>query len=297
VRADRLSSGTALSPEIATGWIVFVYKTAPGQGVWLNGDPLREGGGINLYQFCGGDPINGIDPWGLEITYSYSRRKDLLLSPPGIVPYLEGDTAIEQLAAGTYNAIPLVFNGVTSTVGNAFDSLGQLVAGGGNIVNWGISKTADHALAELAGEFTEAALWVYIVPAVTEAAALRMAPRPLASGSTQSMLAKRVAAKEAGALTYNELRQAGVNLTDRMSGNQFRKLVESIKQNGLQDKVINFVKVGYENYVVLGNNRLQAARQLGITDQLIFKEAQLPFRGFKTENDVINAAAEVVGGH
>jgi RHS repeat-associated protein len=91
--------------------------------------------------------------------------------------------------------------------------------------------------------------------------------------------------------------KAGVNLTDRMSGNQFRKLVESIKQNGLQDKVINFVKIGDENYVVLGNNRLQAARQLGITDQLIFKEVQLPFRGFKTENDVINAAAEVVGGH
>jgi RHS repeat-associated protein len=33
---------------------------------WLNGDPLREGGGINLQRFCGGDPINAIDPWGLE---------------------------------------------------------------------------------------------------------------------------------------------------------------------------------------------------------------------------------------
>jgi len=49
-----------------------------------------------------------------------------------------------------------------------------------------------------------------------------------------------------------------MNLIDRMGGNQFRKLVESIKQNGLQDKVINFVKIGDENYVVLGNNRLQA---------------------------------------
>jgi hypothetical protein len=106
-----------------------------------------------------------------------------------------------------------------------------------------------------------------------------------------------LAVKSGGALTYGELRQAGVNLTDRMSGNQFKKLVESIKQNGLQDKVINYVKLDGEIYVVLGNNRVQAARQLGITDQLIFKEVQLPFRGFKTENDVINAAAEVIGGH
>ncbi len=36
---------------------------------WLNGDPLKEGGGINLYRFCGGDPINAIDPWGLDNIY------------------------------------------------------------------------------------------------------------------------------------------------------------------------------------------------------------------------------------
>ncbi|MBI2947264.1 MAG: RHS repeat-associated core domain-containing protein, partial [Verrucomicrobia bacterium] len=39
----------------------------PRLGRWLNGDPLREGGGINLYSFCGGDPINRIDPWGLQV--------------------------------------------------------------------------------------------------------------------------------------------------------------------------------------------------------------------------------------
>ncbi|MBI4659154.1 MAG: RHS repeat-associated core domain-containing protein, partial [Verrucomicrobia bacterium] len=42
----------------------------PRLGRWLNGDPLREGGGINLYQFCGGDPINRIDPWGLGLQIS-----------------------------------------------------------------------------------------------------------------------------------------------------------------------------------------------------------------------------------
>ena len=40
----------------------------PRLGRWLNGDPLREGGGINLYQFCGGDPINRIDRRGTDAT-------------------------------------------------------------------------------------------------------------------------------------------------------------------------------------------------------------------------------------
>lgn len=118
------------------------------------------------------------------------------------------------------------------------------------------------------------------------------------AGALEVLSHNTCAAKEAGSLTYSEMRQGGLNLTDRMSGNQFRKLVDSIKETGLQDKVINYVKIGDENYIVLGNNRVQAARQIpGMTDQLIFKEVQLPFRGFKTENDVMNAAAEVTGGY
>jgi RHS repeat-associated protein len=35
---------------------------------WLNRDPLGEAGGINLYGFVGGDPVNGVDPWGFAPT-------------------------------------------------------------------------------------------------------------------------------------------------------------------------------------------------------------------------------------
>ncbi len=31
---------------------------------WLNEDPIRESGGLNLYQFCWNDPVNRVDPWG-----------------------------------------------------------------------------------------------------------------------------------------------------------------------------------------------------------------------------------------
>ena len=34
---------------------------------WISPDPLGEAGGLNLYQFCGNDPINCIDPDGLSV--------------------------------------------------------------------------------------------------------------------------------------------------------------------------------------------------------------------------------------
>lgn len=121
---------------------------------------------------------------------------------------------------------------------------------------------------------------------------------PVLAPGNNSGVERMEATQEEETFTYNELRESGgVTLTDRMSGSQFRKLVDSVKKDGIQDKVIHFVTIGDENYVVLGNNRVQAARKLGITGQLIFKKAQLPFRGFSNEEDVINAAAEVAGGY
>ncbi|MCP3889256.1 MAG: hypothetical protein GY702_10335, partial [Desulfobulbaceae bacterium] len=34
---------------------------------WMNRDPLGEAGGINLYGFVQNNPVNWIDPWGLEV--------------------------------------------------------------------------------------------------------------------------------------------------------------------------------------------------------------------------------------
>ena len=35
---------------------------------WLNRDPIQEAGGINLYEFVGNNPIEELDPFGLQIT-------------------------------------------------------------------------------------------------------------------------------------------------------------------------------------------------------------------------------------
>jgi RHS repeat-associated protein len=38
----------------------------PGIGKFIQADPLRYGAGMNLYDFCNGDPINHSDPSGLQ---------------------------------------------------------------------------------------------------------------------------------------------------------------------------------------------------------------------------------------
>jgi RHS repeat-associated protein len=88
----------------------------------------------------------------------------------------------------------------------------------------------------------------------------------------------------------------GLKVTEQMSKTAFQKLVNNISKNGLKDNTIKYVKIGDNNYIINGNNRFLAAQKLGITDQLNFQQTQLPFQGFKTAEDVINAHAEFLEG-
>ena len=48
-----------------TGLLYYGYRYyQPATGRWLSRDPLGEAGGINLYAFCGNDPVNGVDADG-----------------------------------------------------------------------------------------------------------------------------------------------------------------------------------------------------------------------------------------
>jgi RHS repeat-associated protein len=49
-----------------TGLVLCSFRYLdPANGRWLTRDPIGYAGGINLYAYCGNDPINGIDPLGL----------------------------------------------------------------------------------------------------------------------------------------------------------------------------------------------------------------------------------------
>jgi len=49
-----------------TGLVYYGFRYYhPGLGRWIGKDPMGESGGLNLYGYVGGDPINGMDPYGL----------------------------------------------------------------------------------------------------------------------------------------------------------------------------------------------------------------------------------------
>jgi len=50
-----------------SGLVAYEFRFySPAMGRWINRDPIEEAGGINLYGFVGNDPLNSIDPLGLD---------------------------------------------------------------------------------------------------------------------------------------------------------------------------------------------------------------------------------------
>ena len=55
----------------------------PETGRWLSPDPIGISGGLNLYAFCGNDPVNFVDPWGLDVYRVISSKVC------GVIPFHE----------------------------------------------------------------------------------------------------------------------------------------------------------------------------------------------------------------
>jgi RHS repeat-associated protein len=51
-------------------------------GRWLNRDPIQEAGGLNLYGYVGNNPINRIDPLGLDFVAMFSGWNPYYVPPP-----------------------------------------------------------------------------------------------------------------------------------------------------------------------------------------------------------------------
>jgi RHS repeat-associated protein len=116
-----------------------------------------------------------------------------------------------------------------------------------------------------------------------------------AGGKLLSRALKAVAGRLLGALGAKvaadsvETMAASMRITETMESSELAALRADIAANGVRNPLINYTEINGKNYVLLGNNRLQAARQLGITNQLKFERVSLPFQGFHDESDVLGA--------
>jgi RHS repeat-associated protein len=93
---------TQRSPVTGQTEIVLTRYRAydPHHARWLSPDPLGEEGGLNLYEYCLGNPVNGIDPLGLENIgkeLAFYVRSNKVYGPGG-TPFCQmNHTALDRL--------------------------------------------------------------------------------------------------------------------------------------------------------------------------------------------------------
>ena len=94
----------------ATGLVNFRARWYdPATGRWLSKDPIGLSGGLNLYAFCGDDPVNKFDSFGLSDDDNKKPAAIAVLGPPRLGP-----------SGNTYRADPLG-HGTNPITGKPYD--------------------------------------------------------------------------------------------------------------------------------------------------------------------------------
>ncbi len=62
--SGRFTFCAELKRQLAMGCDVRGEEIASGQGKFLSADPLGHAASMDLYSYCNGDPVNGLDPDG-----------------------------------------------------------------------------------------------------------------------------------------------------------------------------------------------------------------------------------------
>ncbi len=113
--------------DFESGLVYFGYRFyAPHLGRWLNRDPLQEQGGINLYAYVNGDPLNYVDPDG---------QHPILIGAAvgaingGLGAWVMGgnfDDIVEGIALGAWGGAISVVSPIAGTM--LANTMGQLIA-------------------------------------------------------------------------------------------------------------------------------------------------------------------------
>ena len=91
--------------------------------------------------------------------------------------------------------------------------------------------------------------------------------------------------------TYEDL-GGTASSTDVATKNEWKRIYNSIKNEGIRDPDILYIRINDKNYILWGSSRLEAAKLTKQTNQLRFHEISLPFRGYESTEDVIQSASQ-----
>jgi RHS repeat-associated protein len=122
-----------------TGWYLMGHRFyAPGQGRFINRDPIGYGGGINLYAYTGNDPMNGADPSGFSMTGAYQNDRQMAnLEYDGMTP----DQAARAIWWHNIECEAAFWNGLAADVDPWFKGA-MVVGAGAAAVTDGLSEEA-----------------------------------------------------------------------------------------------------------------------------------------------------------
>ena len=96
----------------ATGLVNFRARWYdPITGRWLSKDPIGLSGGLNLYAFCGNDPVNYADSSGLSVWFDTYNK--ILKDEYGDVLDLSDDIGLFSIGNAIYNGILGAYNEIT----------------------------------------------------------------------------------------------------------------------------------------------------------------------------------------
>jgi RHS repeat-associated protein len=117
-RAGRNWFSARLRLRLATGYGDRGYEIASGHPEFLSPDPLGHTASMSLYDYCDGDPVNGLDPSGTK-TVSFTVQT-YISTPTAIAPIALINTTLDHSSypsAQVFENATSIFNYQESSYG------------------------------------------------------------------------------------------------------------------------------------------------------------------------------------